>query len=125
MLINTIIRIVLTVLVILSTNNFALAEKNLDSVIIEMKKKTPLNKLLQSAGITKEDATSAVDELSNVYNPKNIPVGQKIKINFEIMDDEGKEIRFSSMEINISPIQKIQVSRLDSDIFLAHIFESK
>jgi len=105
--------------------NFAHAEKNLDSVTIEMQQGISLVRLLEYVGINHNDAQMAVDELSNVYSPGAIPPGQKVKVTFEIMDEEGKEIKFSSMEMKISRSQKIQVSKMDDDIFFAHVFESK
>ncbi len=125
MLSKIVFRTLIVALILLGSQNYAHADKNLDSITIAMKAGVSLNRLLELAGIHKNDATDAVEELTNVYNPKQILVGQEIKINFEIMDTEGKEIRFSSMEIKLPKSQKIAVTRLDNDIFFAHIFESK
>lgn len=115
----------LALLITLTLISPALAERNIDSVTIELKKSQSLTKLLESAGITKEDAANAADELNNVYGIKNLKSGQKVKVNFEIMDAEGNDIRFLSMEIKISLTQKIEVTKLDSEIFFANIYESK
>ncbi len=125
MIINKfLIRIILPILILLSANSPALAEKNLDSVTVEMKEGGSIKDLLLSVGINKADTANVIDELKNVYDIKKLNASQKIKINFEIMDEEGKQIRFSSMEIRVGK-SKIQVTRLDSDIFFANVFESK
>lgn len=110
---------------ILSIASTAYAERNLDSAIIEIRSGYNLVQLLESIGINHDDAVKAIDELGNVYNLNSIPVEQKIKVNFEIMDTEGKEINFSSMELKISSSQKVQVTKLENDIFFSHIFETK
>ncbi len=119
------LRLAALVLIIFHSGANAYAQRNLDSVMLEMKRGYSLAKLLESTGMRKDDVQMVVDELSNVYNPATLPVGQKIKVNFEIMDTEGKEINFSSMEIKISSLQKILVTKLDNNIFFSHIFESK
>jgi hypothetical protein len=124
-IINNICGRALAALIIIFAANFAHAEKNLDSVTIEMRQGVALERLLEYVGINHKDAYMAVDELSNVYNPDTIPPGQKVKVTFEIMDEEGKEIKFSAMEMKISRNQKIQVTKMDDDIFFAHVFESK
>ena len=122
---NISLHLFFSVLIILFAAQVALAEKNLDSVVIEMQKGVKLAKLLEYAGIKHSEAEMVVEELGNVYNPASIAPGQKIKINFEIMDAEGKDIKFSSMELKVSRNQKIQVSKVAEDIFFAHVFESK
>lgn len=116
---------ILSLLIIFCISSQAFAERNLDSVTFEKKKGISLASQLEANGITREDALNAVGEFENVYNESNIQPGQIIKVNFEIMDEEGQQIRFSSMEIKISKNQKVQVTRLDNDIYFAHVFESK
>jgi murein DD-endopeptidase MepM/ murein hydrolase activator NlpD len=93
--------------------------------MLEIEQGYNLVALLESVGISHEDAIKAVEELGNIYNPNAIPLGQKIKVNFEIMDTEGKEINFSSMEMKISKSQKARVAKLGDDVFFSHVFESK
>lgn len=100
-------------------------DKNLDSVTIEIKEGYSLVQLLKSIGINDNDAQLATEELSNVYDPYAIGPGQKVKVTFEILDTEGKDINFSAMEISISKSQKIQVTKLENNLFFAHIFVSK
>lgn len=111
--------------ILINVAGFAHAERNLDSITFEKKKGISLSKQLESKGINKDDVASALAELNNVYSEASIAPGQQIKLNFEIMDAEGAKIRFSSMEIKISKNQQIQVTRLDNDIFIAHVFEGK
>jgi len=115
---------IITVLFLSSVSTPALAEKNLDYVIIKVKKGMTLGRVLESTGIRTEDRKNAITELSNIYDPSRLLPGQIIKIIFEIMDAEGKDIRLSSMEIKLSNSQKIQVKQLSEDIFLANILES-
>lgn len=112
------------ILLFLCTPGIANTTKNIDSITFDLKRSWSLQKQLELVGITKDDADSAVEELENVYDIKKLTVGHRVKVNFEIMDTEGKEIRFSSMEIRLTHTSKIQVSRLDNDIFFAHVFES-
>lgn len=104
---------------------YANEERNIDSVTVELKKNQNLNKLLESIGINKSDANNAVIELNNVYGTRNFAPGQKFKVTFEIMDTEGNDIRFLSMEAKISLIKKVEVNKLDNNIFFANVFESK
>ena len=107
------------------SSTHANASRNIDSATFAMKSGVSLEKQLQSVGISKEDAIDAVEELGNIYNISTIADGQTIKVNFEIMDMEGKDIQFSSMEIKLSQVRKIQVSKLENNIFFAHILESQ
>ena len=124
-IINILLSSLALAIIILFATTSAHAEKNLDSVTIEMQRGYDRASLLENVGINHTDAQMAADEFSNVYNPNSLPSGQKIKINFEILDTEGKNINFSSMEVTIGRSQKIQVKKLENDIFFSHVFESK
>lgn len=123
--IKILLRFSVFMLIISNVPSLAYAERNLDSATLEIKRNQTITQQLESLGIKHEDAAMAVAELNNVYSIDSIAVGQRIKVNFEIMDTEGKEINFSSMELKISNSQRIQVAKLENDIFFSHVFESK
>ena len=77
--------------------------------------------VLQGAGVDGNDAYYAVKALSDHFDPRKVRSGQKIDVHFKELEDGS--LGFERMEMKVSPVKEILVSKNAAEDFSSELQE--
>jgi murein DD-endopeptidase MepM/ murein hydrolase activator NlpD len=91
---------------------------------LEVNQGQTLAGILQKQGVSGKDAYFAINALSEHYDVRKVRPGQKFDVYFK-RDDDGEGRLFTRMEMKLSPVQNIKISKTDKDEFKVDLEEKE